>query len=329
MAKVRTALGAPTDVLGRRSRLLAALAALTVLLLASCAPRGPERDEEVRPRPDHAVTVGSFNFSESVLLAEIYAQALEAAGVPVKREFEVGTREDVEPALEQGLLDVVPEYLGTALAFLDPGSAGALPDASAARSRLSEVLAPRGVRVLAHAPAENQNGVVVTPKTAQQYGLRAVSDLGPVAGNLTFGGPPECPRRPFCLLGLQNTYGLRFRDFLPLDTGGSLTRNALQEGQVDVGLLFTTDGHLASGEFVLLADDRRLQPSENVVPVVRAEVIDRHGDLLVRRLEAVSAALTTPELAGLNRRVDIDGQRPADVAADWLRSHGLAARGPG
>ncbi|MDP9070121.1 MAG: ABC transporter substrate-binding protein, partial [Actinomycetota bacterium] len=279
-------------------------------------------------RRDNAVTVGSFNFSESVLLAEIYAQALEAAGIPVKREFEVGTREDVEPALEQGLLDVVPEYLGTALAFLDPGSAGALPDAPAAHRRLSEILARRGVRALAYAPAENQNGVVVTPRTAEQYGLRAVSDLGPVAGNLTFGGPPECPRRPFCLLGLQSTYGLRFRDFLPLDSGGRLTRNALEEGQVDVGLLFTTDGHLAGGEFVLLADDRRLQPSENVVPVVRAEVIERHGDRLVRRLEAVSAALTTPELAGLNRRVDIDGQRPGDVAAEWLRSHGLAGRTP-
>ena len=329
MGQLRTAVRTVTARLRRRSSSFIGVAAVSAVVLVACVARGPERSEDPRPRPDDAVTVGSFNFSESVLLAEIYAQALEGAGLPVKREFGVGNREFVEPALEQGLIDVVPEYLGTALAFLEPGAAGAVPDAPTAHRRLSEILAQRGMRALAYAPAENQNGVVVTPKTAQQYGLRSVSDLGPVAPNLTFGGPPECPQRPFCLLGLQNTYGLRFREFLPLDSGGVHTRTALEEGQVDAGLLFTTDGHLAGGEFVLLHDDRRLQPSENVVPVVRTEVIERHGERLVRRLEAVSRALTTAELAGLNRLVDIERQSPAAVAGEWLRRHGLSARPPG
>jgi osmoprotectant transport system substrate-binding protein len=312
------------DLIRPPRRRLTALVAVLVLLVTACAPRGPDRDREAegQPRPG-AVTVASFNFSESVLLAELYAQALEGAGIRVRREMQIGSREDVEPALEQGLVDVVPEYLGTAVAFLDPSSVGEVLDADAAHQRLSQLFAARGVRVLRHAPAENQNGFVVTPATAQRYGLRAVSDLAPVAPNLAFGGPPECPERPFCLLGLQKTYGLRFRTFLSLDSGGRQTRTALEEGEVDVGLLFTTDGHLARGDFVLLDDDRGLQPPENVVPVVRQEVVDRFGARLVERLEAVSAQLTTAELSGLNRRVDIDGMAPGTVAADWLRAHGL------
>jgi osmoprotectant transport system substrate-binding protein len=108
------------------------------------------------------------------------------------------------------------------------------------------------------------------------------------------------------------------------DSGGRRTRAALTEGQVDVALLFTTDGHLATGDFVLLADDRALQPAENVVPVVRREVVERYGARLVDRLDQVSAALSTDELAALNRRVDIDGEEPADAAAGWLRDKGIA-----
>ena len=298
---------------------------VVLALLTACVPRGPDRDPEAEDgRPSGDVTVGSFNFSESVLLGEIYAQALHGNGLSVTRQFEVGPREILEPALEQGLVDVVPEYLGTALAFLEPATAPSPPDPPTAHRRLSELFAARGLVALAYAPAENQNGFAVTPRTAQQYGLRSMSDLGPVAPNLVLGGPPECPERPFCLLGLQATYGLRFRSFLSLDSGGRRTRTALQEGQIDVGLLFTTDGSLARGDFVLLADDRRLQPSENVVPVVRRQIVDRFGDRVVKPLEAVSVALTTRELAELNRRVDIEGQAPAKVAGDWLAAHGVA-----
>ncbi|MDP8987222.1 MAG: ABC transporter substrate-binding protein [Actinomycetota bacterium] len=294
-----------------------------MLALAACLPRGPEREPSVAAAPE-AVTVGSFNFSESTLLAEVYAQALEGVDLPVARELEVGPRELMQPALEQGLVDVVPEYLGSALAYFDPGAAVASLDARAIHQRLVDTLGRSGVAVLAPAPAQNQNGFAVTPATAERYGLRTISDLAPVAGELVFGGPPECRERRLCLAGLQSRYGLQFADFVALDSGGRRTRAALAQGQVDVALLFTTDGHLATGEFVLLADDRQLQPAENVVPVVRRQTIERYGDRLVERLNQVSAALTTEDLSQLNRRVDIDGEDPVAVAGAWLEDEGLA-----
>ena len=288
-----------------------------VLLAAACSSAPAERTAGIDAEPE-AVTVGSFNFPESGLIAELYAQALESAGIPVARQPEVGPREIMEPALEQGLVDVVPEYLGSALAYLEPGAPVASLDAATARQRLAEVLAERELVALSLAPAENQNGVVVRRETAERFGLRSVSDLAPVAGELVFGGPPECRERPLCLVGLREVYGLDFASFLPLDSGGRGTRAALSGGDIDVGLLFTTDGHLAGGNFVLLADDRSLQPAENVVPVARRQVVERFGPELVERLDRVSAALTTDELSDLNRQITIEEQDPVTVAARWL-----------
>jgi osmoprotectant transport system substrate-binding protein len=309
--------------LGRRglARLLCPL--LVVVAVAGCLPTGPEREPVAEVDPQ-AVTVASFDFSESTLLAELYAQALEDVGLPVVREFDVGPRELMQPALEQGLVDVVPEYLGSALSYFDPGAAVASLDAPAIHKRLVGTLGRSGLEVLAPAPAQNQNGFAVTAETAERYGLRTLSDLVPVAGELAFGGPPECRERRLCLVGLETVYGLQFAQFVALgDSGGRRTRAALTEGQVDVALLFTTDGHLAGEEFTLLADDRALQPAENVVPVVRRQMVERYGDRLVDRLDEVSAALTTDDLARLNRRVDIDGEEPAAVVADWLREKNL------
>lgn len=298
------------------------LPVLVVLALTGCLPSGPEREPAAAVDPD-AVTVASFNFSESTLLAELYAHALEEAGLPVVRELAVGPRELMQPALEQGLVDVVPEYLGSALAYFDPGAAVASLDTAAIHKRLTDTLGRSGVEVLTPAPAQNQNGFAVTAATAERYGLRTISDLAPVAGELVFGGPPECRERRLCLGGLQGVYGLQFADFVALDSGGRRTRAALEEGQVDVALLFTTDGYLAGDQFALLTDDRGLQPAENVVPVVRRQTVEQYGEQLVDALDRVSAALTTEELARLNRRVDVDGEEPADVAATWLRDKRL------
>jgi osmoprotectant transport system substrate-binding protein len=150
-----------------------------------------------------------------------------------------------------------------------------------------------------------------------------VSDLAPLAPDLVFGGPPECPERPLCLQGLRSVYGLSFKQFRALDAGGPATVAALEGGEVDVGLLFTTDGHLATGDFVLLADDRGLQPAENVVPVVRTVVARSRGPALVETLNRVSAQLYDEDLIALNRRVEIDHVRPDRAASDWLRQHGL------
>lgn len=267
------------------------------------------------------VAIASFGFSESITMAEIYSQAVEAAGIPVQRVTELGSREIVEPALEQGKVDLVPEYLGTALSFLDPGSTG---DRASTLDRARNAFASRGSVLLTPTLAQNQNGIVVSRATADRLGLAKISDLQPVANGLVFGGPPECPERPFCLPGLESVYGLRFKEFKALDAGGPLSVGALEGNEVDVALLFTSDGHLDGDQFVLLQDDRGLQPPDNLVPVVRKETVDRFGARLTQAVDRVSSSLHTKDLTELNRRVSIDGVKPARAAADWLRSRGLA-----
>jgi osmoprotectant transport system substrate-binding protein len=283
------------------------------VLLGSCEPSAPRRTSAVG---DDAITVASFNFVESVILAEIYAQALEGGGFAVDRQLDLGTRELVEPALERGLVEFVPEYSGK-------GEAAPTADEGATYRDLRSALEGRGIIALAPAPAQDKNGIVARAETAMQFRLTTISDLAPAASQLVFGGPPECPERPLCLLGLESTYGLKFQDFVPLDSGGPFTVQALAQGQVDVGLLFTTDGAIDANGFVLLEDDRLLQPAENVTPVVHKTVVDRFGDEFVRLVDAVSAELTTDDLRELNGSVSIQGERARDVAAGWLADHEL------
>lgn len=294
-------------------------AALALAALPAC--RSESEVPVARPDPA-AVTVGSFSFSESRILAEIYAQLLAARGLRVDRALDLASREVAEPALEQGAVDLLPEYLGTALAFLEGPGGGQVPPGEDAHQRLGRAFAARGVTVLAPAAAENKNGFVVTRSTADRLRLRAISDLGPVAAQLVLGGPPECPARRFCLEGLRQTYGLEFLRFRPLDVSGPATVAALEGGEVDVAMLFTSNGNLGRDDFVLLEDDRSLQPPENVVPVVRTDVIQRHPSL-AGIVEQATAQLRAEDLVALNRRVDLDRLSPADAAGEWLRAHGL------
>ena len=272
---------------------------------------------------DDAISVASFNFPESTVLAEIYAQALEGAGFRIDRQLDLGPRELVEPALQRGLVELVPEYAGSALAFATLGGAPGAADQQDTNRALAEALAPRGITALEPARAEDQNGFAVTRATAEHYGLRTISDLTSVASTLTFGGPVECPRRPLCLQGLESTYGLRFQSFVPLDTSGPLTAAALADGTVDVALVLTTDGQIAQNDFVLLEDDLGLQPAENVTPVVRDDTVRRFGPQLVDVLNAVSAELTDQALRVLNAQIGFQGIDPADAARAWLVAHGF------
>ena len=267
-----------------------------------------------------AVTVGSTNFDEQEIVASMYAAVLEDAGYQVERRFQLGAREIVLPALENGDIDLYPEYVGTALEFLNGGAGEASPDTEATTEKLREAFAEKGVEVLEPAPAQDKNGLVVTPETAQEHGLTAVSDLEPVAGDLVFGGPPECPERPLCLQGYEEVYGLEFAEFRPLDAGGPVTTAALENGDIDVALMFTTDGLIAEKEWVLLEEDEELQPAENIVPVIREEVLN---DEITSLLDEVSAQLTTEEVTELVRQVRVDAQDPADVAEQWLTDKGL------
>ena len=289
-------------------RRLLAVSVVFVLCAVGCTSTLGSSHGHVR----RGIVVASFNFPESVLLADIYARALRAGGYRVSVVRDAGPREIVDPALARGIVDLVPEYSGSALLFFDLGAAH--PAATLAR-----VLAPSGLVPLAPAPAQDANTFVVTKKTARTYGLRRVSDLAPVAVRLVFGGPAECPDRYECLKGLRSIYGLRFKEFFPLDTGGPLTRQALLAGEIDVGLLFTTDPAIRTDHLVQLIDDRRLQPSENVVPVLRQTIVSRYGPNLKNLIDRVSARLGTRTLRALDARVAL-GEAPHRVASAWLAS---------
>lgn len=312
--------GAPCT--GGPRRRLCQLAGALALVVTGCSNSEPAEP----PRPEAGVAVASFNFAESRLLAEIYAQALEHEGVDVRRELDLGPRELVMPALRQGLVDIVPEYVGTALTAAEPSAVVDRSDPGAVHRGLVAAVAPWDVEVLQPAAAQNQNGLVVTRSTATRLGLRTTSDLAAVAPTLRLGGPPECPERPYCLQGLSGVYGLSFADFVPLD-GQALVRRGLVDEVVDVGVLFTTDGAVAGSDLVLLDDDRALQPAENVVPLARSEVLDGpQGEVVAATLDAISARLTTANLQFLNWRVTVAGNTPAAEARGWLIRQGLIDR---
>jgi osmoprotectant transport system substrate-binding protein len=271
-----------------------------------------------------SVAVGSFDFTESRIVAELYTQVLSKAQIPVRQAGALASREVLEPALEQGIVDLVPEYTGSAIEFLDAGERKATNDPAKNAELLRAAFDPRGVDVLDIAPAQNKNAVAVTSQTATRMNLKRVSDLRAVAGTLVFGGPPECSERPLCLGGLRDVYGLRFRSVKTLDAAGPATVAALESGEVDVGLLFTTSPQVAAKGFVLLEDDLGLQPAENLVPAVRREVRALHGDRLTSALNELSAKLTTEALTAMNRAVELEGQAVRAVARAWLRDNGLA-----
>ena len=191
--------------------------------------------------------------------------------------------EVVYPALTSGQIDLLAEYTGSLLTFK-----GGTPSTDSAQTAadLQAAIGPDGLTALAYSPAQDRNGFVVTGETAQALGLTALSDLAAHNGELTLGGPPECPDRPLCLLGLEEVYGIQFFGFIPLDVGGPLTVAALEGGEIDVALLFTSDGVIAAKGFVLLEDDRNLQPSENVVPVVRDDIVTAYGSQLTDPLDS-------------------------------------------
>jgi osmoprotectant transport system substrate-binding protein len=298
------------------------VASVTVIL-AACS--GSDRATPPGPPSRTEVVVASFNFPESVLLAEIYAEALEGAGIPVRRELGLGPRELVQPALLGGLVDLVPEYLGSALASLAPDADLAGAEVAPVRRRLEEAASRRGLSVLEPAAASNQNGIAVTRATADRLGVSTLSGLAGAAGGASLAGPPECQRRPYCLPGLERAYGLRFTRFVALETERQRL-TALREQVVDAAVVFTTDGELALGDLVLLEDDRRLQPAENVAPVVSEAAIERYGARLVEPLRAVSARLTSENLRFLNWRVSVAGSDPRVEARGWLARNGLVAR---
>ena len=302
-----------------RRRVLGATAMLVVCALAA-ACTAAEVGRPLDPGEEGVIGVGvSGAFAENQIVAEMYAQVLENAGYEVERHMDMRSRETSQSALEAGQIDVKPEYLSSLLLFLDPDAEASADAVDMARLN-ARLLRPRGITLLAPSPAEDTNQFVANAKTAEQFDLTTMSSLIPVADQLTLGGPPECPVRPFCLPGLSRVYGLVFNDFTPLDAGGPLTVDALRRDEVQVGLLFSTDPSIEQHGLVPLVDDRRLQDAENITPVIRSEKLN---DEIRRLLHAVSARLTSHELTDLVGQVVIDGQDVATVATGFLTRNGL------
>jgi len=300
------------------------------LACAACTTAGgrASRSAVQGPRAGRAViTVGSFNFPESVLLAYLYADVLAGRGYRIRVLPGLGTRELVDPALMAGLVQLVPEYTGSALEFVSLGRVHPTANVAATASALARSVAGRGLVTGRPAAAQDGNAIVVTAGTAARYHLRTIADLARVARQLVFGGPPECPERLYCLPGLRLKYGLRFREFVPLDADGPLTRQALTAGDINVALLFTTDPAITARHLVVLADNRSLQPAENVVPVLRRATANRYGPGLLAALDALSTRLSTAVLTTLDTQVELDRRAPSTVAERWLQAQRLA--GPG
>jgi osmoprotectant transport system substrate-binding protein len=252
-------------------------------------------------------------------VAEIYAQVLENAGLDVDRRFNFQRREDLYPELAEGRVDLAPEYLASLLTFLD-SDVEASPDPDESLAKLEPLLAEDGLELLEPSGANDTNAFVVTGETAERYDLSAVSDLAGPAGDLTFGGPPECPARRFCLAGLKDVYGIEFEAFKELDAGGSFTIAALSSGEIDVALMFSTSSIIQERGWVVLEDDKGLQAAENITPLIRSEVVDEE---IVELLRSVSDLLTTENMTELNARVELKNEDVAAVAEDFLAQEGL------
>jgi osmoprotectant transport system substrate-binding protein len=266
--------------------------------------------------PAEELRLASFDFRENQILVELYAEAARRAGVPVAVQHDAGTREILAPALAQGVVDVLVEYLGAALAFALADEAPVEGTPQELHAALGSALSARGITVLRPAVAEDKNGFAVSEAFRRRHGVVTLSDLSPLASDLRFGGPPECPERPSCVPGLRRVYGLEFGEVLAMPSRAA-TADALVSGQIDVGMLETTDARLIGSSLVLLADDRELQPHENVVPLVRSEALDRWGERLRTAFDDVSARLTTGDVVRLNRAVELLGRTPREAALEW------------
>jgi osmoprotectant transport system substrate-binding protein len=290
------------------------------LLLAACGGGGNDALQGgSQQNGGSTVIVGSTNFSEQLILAEMYAAVLKKAGVKVDTRLNLGAREVVFPALQKGDIDLLPEYNGAVLSFLDPKATQTT--SQEVNTALTPLLDAKGLVALEQSPAEDKDGWAVTKETAAKYGLAKISDLKGKAHMLVVGGPPELKTRPAGLPGLKKVYGIEdFKEFKALDAGGPLTTSALNKGDIDVGRVFTTQGAIAQYGWVVLQEDKPLEPAQNIVPIGRKDAMT---DQVKQALDAISAKITTEELIKLNKLVDVDKQDPEKVANDWLTQQGL------
>lgn len=305
------------------------LALATVLLLTGCTT-GPSLetrgDVTAPPGDSHHLTIGSAGFTESDLLAQMYALLLDRAGYRTSL-LTVANRELYEPALESGQIDVVPEYAATFADWLNAKTNGAgaapvgSPDLSTTMTALRKLAAPRGLTVLDAGRAVDQNAFAVSRSYARQHGLKTLSDLGASGLKVRLAAGDECVQRPYCAPGLKKTYGIDVTAVDPKGVGTTQAKRAVQNGQDQMVLTTTTDATLPGFGLVLLADDKNLQNADSIVPVVNRSRAGGKGP--TGALDRLNGVLTTADLASMNEQVDSWRRLAKDVARGYLRDKGL------
>ena len=310
----------------RRNRIPILGAVLLVLVVSACTPGeggSPSAGAESQAADLPAITIGSAGFWESAVVAEIYAQALEDAGFTVERSLELGAREVTQPALLEGEINLIPEYIGGYLAVTYGGEP--TPDIDESLEALRTELEADGLVAFEPTPGTDADGFAVRQETADELDLATMSDLAEVAGDLRWGVAQECGDNPNCGPGLERVYGIDFES-LDVQTLGACTpaiAEALNADNIDVAQVCTTQPEIVAFGLVLLEDDLGLAPAQNIVPVARQDLVDEAGDSLEATLNAVSELLTTEALTNLGNAVVINGESYADAAAQWLEDNGL------
>ena len=301
----------------------AALGASLLVLLSACSTGGGASKPTIK--------IGSDGFYEAKLMAEIYAQALEAGGYTVDRTaIGIGARKVSAPALESGQMDLKPEYIGSGLAYYEPGKQTGDPAANAAE--LQNVLNGKGggITVLSYSPAADQNAFVTTQAIASQYNLKTMSDLGKVASQLKLGVATDCPTNPVCGAALKSAYGIDVTNATLLSACDTPMVQALKGGSIDVGELCSTQPDIVVNNWVVLQDDKNTQPADNIAPLVRNDYLSKLGsdaDAFKKILNDVSAAMDTATLTELGKEVSVDNKDITVVAKAWLQSKGLVPGG--
>ena len=301
-----------------KKALIVALAGATLMSLTACGIGKDPLAADGGGSSEGAIVVGSADFPESQLIATIYAEALRANGIDVTEKLNIGSREVYVPAIRDGSIDLLPEYSGALLQYLDSATTATASDEVTAEIKAK---LPAGLIALEPSPAEDKDVLAVRQETADEYSLESIEDLVPHAGDLTLGGPPEWKTRENGVAGLKDRYGLTFKEFLALDAGGPLTLNALLSGQIEVADVFSTDPAMRSENLVALEDTKHLFLAENITPIINE---NKAGDDVRAVLADVSAALTTEDLIAMNERV-ADLEDMGDIAREWLQDKGLAS----
>lgn len=304
------------------TKLVLALATSAALMAtAACGTSGDDPfasgSDSNTKAPAGGLVVGSADFPESALLAEIYAGALEAKGVTVTKRLNIGAREAYIPALQDGSIDLIPEYTGVLRDYFDKN--GKATDSDGVYTELKAAL-PATLTVLDKSTAEDKDALVMKKSKADELGVKSIADLAGKSQDLTVGGPSEWKTRMTGIPGFKKIYGLEFKQFRPLDAGGPLTLQALKNGQIDAGDLFTTDPSIAANGLVALEDPKNMYAAQNVVPLLTKS---KSNATIEGALNAVSAKLDTDTLSALLAEVVIDKKDADTVAKEFLTKSGL------